>query len=461
MSTRVLVVDDEKLIRWSVCEKLRAAGHECYAAETGEEAREAARQGLFDLAVLDMKLPDTEGTQLLEDLRSLQPGMACIMMTAYSTVDNAVAAMKLGAADYLTKPFSMEVLVETVARVLAAPGAAGSGAAGAETERRRFGLDSIIGQSPAMVRCKEVARRLARSDAASVLLLGETGTGKDMFARALHYESPRVERPFMNITCTAMPETLFDSELFGYEEGAFTDARQQKKGLFELSDGGTIFLDEAGDMPAALQGKLLRVLEEKAFRRIGGHEDIQVDVRVIAATNRDLGQALADGSFRQDLYYRLSAVPLELPPLRDRPEDLPVLAAHFLEMANRTYQRHCEGFSDDSLDHLRAYAWPGNVRELRNVIERAVLLAGDGPLRPVDLPLAASGLGMREGRDAGFLLPPGGCDLEVVERELIGQALARTAGNQSAAARLVGLTRDQIRYKVEKHGLGDAGRSAG
>jgi len=367
-------------------------------------------------------------------------------------VDSAVAVMKHGAADYLTKPFEMDLLVKTVDRVLAATKGTRDAARGQQLERRRFGLDSILGESAPMQRVKDIARRLASSDAASVLLLGETGTGKDMFARALHYESPRVDRPFMNVTCTALPDTLIDSELFGYEEGAFTDARHQKKGLFELSDGGTVFLDEAGDMPANLQAKLLRVLEEKAFRRIGGHEDIRVDVRVIAATNRDLARALEEGTFRQDLYYRLSAVPVELPPLRDRAGDIPVLAAQFIDGANRAYDRACQGLQDDTLSLLAAYPWPGNVRELRNVIERAVLLATGSEITPADIQLGARV--SPAAAPGGFILPSDGCDLAAVERGLIEQALKRTGGNQSAAARLVGLTRDQIRYKMEKHQLG-------
>jgi transcriptional regulator with PAS, ATPase and Fis domain len=317
-----------------------------------------------------------------------------------------------------------------------------------------FGFDRILSRSPLMLEAVHMLRRLADSEARTILLQGESGTGKDLAAKVIHYNSPRAERPFMNITCTALPEALLESELFGHEKGAFTDARQQKLGLFELANGGTIFLDEIGDMPAALQSKLLRFLEEKAFRRVGGTKDIQVEVCIIAATNRVLRALVQQGEFREDLFYRLNIFPVTLPPLRDRPEDIPLLAEHFIAQYNKEFRQEVVGFDKAAMAVMQAYHWPGNVRELRNLVERAMLMARGGLLTLADLtsllktPAAAA-------QDLVDLiaLGPGGIDVEEVVRLLVGKALAQTGGNQSRAAALLRMTRDQLRYRVQKYGL--------
>ena len=317
-------------------------------------------------------------------------------------------------------------------------------------QKPRFGIAGIVGEHPRMREIKELVGRIAKSDAATVLLLGESGTGKDMIARAIHYESARVDKPFVNITCTALPEPLLESELFGYEKGAFTDAKTQKKGLFEFACGGTVFLDEIADMRPPLQAKLLRVLEDKAFKRIGGAQDIAVDVRIIAATNRDIDEAIRQGRFRDDLYYRLSTVPLVLSPVRERREDIPLLVAHFL----RSYRHESTGqamqITPEALEKLMRYDWPGNVRELRNVIERAVLLSTEDTLTEKDIVLGRSNLRSRP-EPYLFRLPEKGCNLAEVERDLVRQALERARWNQTRAAALLGLSRDQIRYKMSKH----------
>jgi two-component system response regulator AtoC len=322
-----------------------------------------------------------------------------------------------------------------------------------ESSTARFGITNLIGDSPPMRAIKTLVLQVAAGNS-TVLLLGESGTGKDMIARAIHYESQRVEKPFMNITCTALPESLMESELFGYEKGAFTNALALKKGLFELASGGTVFMDEVGDMAPVLQSKLLRVLEEKAFKRIGGTEDVRVDVRTIAATNRDLLKRIDQGKFREDVYYRISTIPIQVPALRERLEDLPALCAHFLNLYNREFHKKFAALSSDVLEKLYSYHWPGNVRELRNVLERAILLSPSPEITPDDIVL---GRGIRpraaEAVPAGIGLPEAGCRLEDVEKMLVEQALQRSRGNQKRAAELLGLTRDQIRYKMEKFNL--------
>lgn len=450
MSAKILIVDDEKLIRWSLRARLTADGHEIDEAGDLKSARALLKSRPFDVALFDLKLPDGDGLTLLKQALELRPGITVLIITAHSTIKSAVEAMKEGAYDYLSKPFDMDELSLTVKRAVENRRLRRTLDAELDQKKKEFGIDSLLGDSPQFRAVKEVLCKVAASDNTTVLLLGETGSGKDMIARAIHYESSRAEKPFMNITCTAMPETLIESELFGYEEGAFTNAKGQKAGLFELAHNGTIFLDEIGDMPLSLQGRLLRVLEEKAFRRIGGVADISVDCRVIAATNRDLASLIGEGSFRQDLYYRLSAVPISVPALRDRRDDIALFAEHFLEMYRRKMGRTVRGFSKDATDKLLHYGWPGNVRELRNIIERTVLLSSGEVIEECDIVL-----GRLENAGRGpthvVALPPEGCRLADVERSLIEQALERTHGNQTQAALLLGITRDQVRYKIEKY----------
>jgi DNA-binding NtrC family response regulator len=446
MQKRILVIDPTDKHRRALVTRLQKAGYDIVEASNAAAGESLARGQILDAAIVELVLPDLNGIAFLRILRDCVPALPIYVISAHATVDTAVEAMKEGARDYFPKPLDYDHVVRTLNRVLR------SDLHEEEMNRRkrRFGLANIIGESEVLRRIKEIVRRVAESETTTVLLLGETGTGKDMFARAIHYESARVEKPFMNITCTALPETLLESELFGYEEGAFTNARGTKKGLFELGHNGTVFMDEIGDMPLALQGKLLRVLEERAFKRIGGVVDIVVDVRIVAATNRNLSQLIDEGKFREDLYYRLSTVPIELPSLRERLDDVPVLAEHFLEQYNRKFKREVADLQQTVIEKLMQYSWPGNVRELRNVIERAVLLSHTDEIAPEDVVL-----GRHDGRTKrpAFELPAAGCSLDDVEQSLVEQALTRTNGNQTKAAVLLGISRDQLRYKAEKFGL--------
>lgn len=453
MSARVLIVDDEKLIRWSLRERLSADGYDVSEAEDVGSAEALLKSRPFDVALFDMKLPDGSGLDLLRRAAQWQEEMLAVIITAHSSVDTAVAAMKEGAFDYISKPFNMDAISMTIRRALETHGLRHTLSTEMGRKKRKFGLHSLVGESDAFCKVKEVIQKVAATDATSVLLLGETGTGKDMAARAIHYESSRAEKPFMNITCTAMPESLIESEIFGHEAGAFTNAAGKKSGLFELGHNGTVFLDEIGDMPASLQPKLLRVLEERAFRRVGGTADIRVDCRVVAATHRDLAQRVESGEFREDLFYRLNTIPIILPPLRERREDIVPIAAHFLEEFARKMGRVTTPLTPAAEEKLTAYAWPGNVRELRNVMERAVLLGTGDAIEPADLILGPAKGGPAAPNQA-FQLPPEGCNLADVERALLTQALHRTQGNQTHAAQLLGVTRDQVRYKAEKYGLG-------
>lgn len=452
MAFRVLVVDDERAIRRMLVEKLRREAYEAAEASDGGEAERAVEAGGIDCVLLDLRLPDADGLALLRKFRRTQPELPVIVITGYASVDSAVEAMKSGAADYISKPFDLNEVALSVRRAMEARRQSGAAAGGDGKER--FGLTSIVGETRAMLQIKHLIERVARSESTTVLLLGESGTGKDMISRAIHYESARVEKPFMDITCTALPEPLLESELFGYEKGAFTDAKVQKKGLFEIAHGGTVYLDEIGEMRPALQAKLLRVLEDKAFKRLGGTADIHVDVRVIAATNRDIDESMRQGRFREDLYYRLSTVPIMIPPLRERREDVPRLARHFLATYSYEFHQAQRELSVEALDKLCAYDWPGNARELRNVIERAALLAPGDVIAPDDIVLGRTVFQRTPPAEKCLVqLPRNGCTLSQVEKELVRQALERTNWNQTQGAELLGITRDQMRYKMSKYGL--------
>ncbi|HKV99765.1 MAG TPA: sigma-54 dependent transcriptional regulator [Vicinamibacterales bacterium] len=444
----VLVVDDEQLIRRSIAKRLGAVGYTVLEAENGKVALEQAATGV-DLAILDYRLPDLDGLTVLKQIRQLDPDVLVILLTAYASVDTAVEAMKLGAYHFMNKPFDLEALTAMVEQALETTRLRREVRQLRATQAEPYSLERMVGESAPVREFKALIKRVAASPASTVLLTGESGTGKDLTAKILHYSSARAARPFVNITCSALPETLLESELFGHERGAFTDARQQKKGLLEQADGGTVFLDEIGEMTPHLQAKLLRFLEEKTFRRVGGSTDVHVDVRVVAATNRNLEDEVRHGRFREDLFYRLNVVPLPLPPLRAHIEDVPALVSYYVDVFNREFKKNVHGASPATLKLLTSYGWPGNVRELRNATERAMLLTMGDTLEPADFPIATA----ESAAAHAVALPPQGLDLDETERSLVLQALERTGWNQTRAAKLLGLNRDQIHYRIEKFKL--------
>ena len=415
-------------------------------AGTAAEAMSKASEGV-DLILLDFKLPDGDGLTILRQVKEQTPETLVILMTAFSTVENAVEAMRLGAYHYVNKPFNLDEVSLLVEKALETSSLRREVRALRTSQGRDYSIDAIIGASPAMKTVKSLIARVAQSPASTVLLTGETGTGKDLAAKALHYNSDRASRAFVNITCSALPEHLLESELFGHERGAFTDARQQKRGLLETADGGTVFLDEIGEMTPGLQAKLLRFLEEKTFKRVGGLTDVRVDVRVVAATNRDLEKDVKGGKFREDLFYRLQVMPITLPPLRERRGDVLLVADFYIDQFNREFRKKIRGLSSAAAALLEHYQWPGNVRELRNAIERAMLLIDRTTLEAEDFTLT------RSVSPVEFVLPPEGVKLDEVERQLLVQALERAGGNQTQAAQLLGINRDQVRYRIEKFGL--------
>ncbi|MCC6161778.1 MAG: sigma-54-dependent Fis family transcriptional regulator [Acidobacteria bacterium] len=445
----ILVADDEQLIRWSLSERLQADGMRVIEAGTGQEAIQRVQDGV-DLVLLDYKLPDTDGVSVLRHIKDYDPDIVVILLTAYATVDTAVEAMKTGAYHVANKPFNIDAISDLVAKALETTQLRREVRQLRAEKAQPFAPERIIGESPGMIEVKALLKKVAMSPASTVLLTGESGTGKDLAAKVLHFNSDRAHKPFVNITCSAIPETLLESELFGHERGAFTDARQQKRGLLESADGGTVFLDEIGEMVPALQAKLLRVLEEKAFKRVGGQHDVRVDVRIIAATNRNLEEQVKRGLFRSDLYYRLNVLPIELPALRSHLEDIPALVVFYVDQFNREFRKSVRGASPESLKAMQEYGWPGNIRELRNAVERAMLLCEHPWLEPADFPALAGAPPLA----AGMALPAEGVNLEELERSLVVQALERAGGHHARAGTLLGLNRDQVRYRVEKFGLG-------
>ncbi len=456
---RILIVDDEDLIRWSLQQKLTNWGYRALEAPDGNTAIELAETESPDLILLDIQLPDKNGLEVLRAVRETNPRVVVIIMTAYGVLEDAVEALRLGAYDFVSKPLNFEELKATIQNALEAVKLRQEIKHFRERDRKRFSFDNIIGESDAIQESMRLMKKVALSPATTILFQGETGTGKDLFAKAIHYHSSRGERPFLAINCAALPDNLVESELFGYEKGAFTDARQQKKGILELADGGTLLLDEIGEMPFGLQAKLLRVLEEQSFKRVGGVQDVKVDVRVIASSNRDLKKMIEAETFRRDLFYRLNVITITLPPLRERSDDVRLLCRHFIDDYNDNFGKSITGLTPAAEALLMAYHWPGNVRELKNLIERAMILE-DGPeigadALPIDItetPSPASDVELPE-----LSIPVSGTSLERVEAELIRQALSRTGGNQTRAAKLLDISRDALRYKMKKFQLEESG----
>ena len=436
---RILIVDDEEIVRESLSGWLEKDGYQVSTAPDGPAALETLRAGTWSILLVDLKMPGMDGLQVLEAARKLQPEAAVVMITAYATVETAVKAIKLGASDYIVKPFDPEELSLMIQRIVGQQAIARENAILRKALRRDFQFQDMVSRSAAMQRAMDLARSAAHT-ASTVLVLGDSGTGKELLARAIHAESERKTAPFVAVSCAALTDTLLESELFGHEKGAFTGAVARRKGTFEVAHGGTLFLDEIGDISPKLQLDLLRVLEDRRFCRVGGNEPVAVDVRIIAATNRDLRKAVDNGSFREDLFYRLNVIPITLPPLRDRREDLPLLVENLLERLSIELKRPIDGLSRDAMALLMSYNFPGNIRELRNILERAIVVAA-GPI------IRASDLNLPVGGDA----PEG--SLESVERQHIARILEQTGGNVSQAARILDIDRVTLYNKIKKYRL--------
>ncbi|WP_321476554.1 sigma-54 dependent transcriptional regulator [uncultured Paludibaculum sp.] len=457
MMARILIVEDEDKLRRVLSLQLESAGYEVESVGSAEAALRLLDRA--SLVLTDLRLPAMDGLALLESIQRQSGHPPVVVMTAFGTVEIAVEAMKKGAADFLPKPFSMDHLMAVVRKALEVQSLREENTRLKEELGQRYRFENIVGSGPKM---QEILAAILRVGPmrTTVLLCGESGVGKDLIARAIHHHSPRSAHPFVKINCTAIPENLMESELFGYEKGAFTGAATSKPGKFEQADGGTVFLDEIGDVPTAVQVKLLRILQEREFERLGSNKTRQIDVRVIAATNVDLRRALEEGNFREDLYYRLNVFPLTIPSLRERAEDIPILAENFLRKFARELGSQVEGLSEAACEKLMAYHWPGNVRELENAIERSLLYATGTQLQPEDIRLdhaprravpGNGGNGNGSGLVSDFL--PEGISLEEHEQQLIREALRRAAGNKSQAARLLGLSRNALRYRLSQMGL--------
>ena len=465
-----MIVDDERLVRWSLRQKCEEWGYRVVEADSGGPALQLAQHESPDLVLLDVRMPDLTGIEVLDQLKKSGAARAVIMITADPQLDDVKAALKLGAYDFVGKPVDFDELHVTIKNALEATNLRTEVQTLRGEVRRGAGYSNVVSVSPKMTELMNFVRKVAASEAITILIQGESGTGKDLIAKAIHYESSRQERPFVAINCSAIPETLMEAELFGHEKGAFTDAKLMKKGLFEAADGGTLFLDEIGELSPLLQAKLLRVLEDQVIRRVGGIKDMQVDVRVIAASNRDLEKAVRENQFRQDLYYRLAIIAIFIPPLRDRREDIMPLVEFFIDRYNRRFKKAVRGISDETRRLILSHNWPGNVRELKNTIERGMILEDEPLLRPLYLPFsvgesggrtvfertspADGGQALPNGRTLPRLyIPEGGTSLEEVEHTMVELAMRQSNGNQTHAAKLLDISRDALRYKLKKFGL--------
>src|ERR1041384_5241938 len=455
---RILVVDDEKMIRWSLTEALRGWGFDPVEAATATTALSSFEAESPAAVLLDINLPDGSGLDVLRKMRQREPEAVIVMITANVLVDETIAALRGGAYDFIGKPINLEELHVAIRNGIEASRLRHEVNQIRRERSQQFSFDQIIGQSPAIREMLAMAQKVAESEVSSVLLQGESGTGKDLVAKAIHYHSNRAEGPFVAINCAALPGTLMESELFGYEKGAFTDAKARKEGMFEQAEGGTLLLDEIGELELSLQAKLLRVLEEGTFRRVGGLKDIPFDARIIAASNRDLRRESEGGRFRPDLYYRLSVIQIDIPSLRERGDDVLLLAQHYIDTIGSRLKRNrkISALSPEVKDVFRKYHWPGNVRELRNVIERALILEENDQITTEYLPggllMSPRQLSLINGADlpAQFVLPAEGISLDEAELSFVRQAIERSGGNQTRAAELLGISRDQLRYRLKK-----------
>jgi len=457
---QILVVDDDQAIRWTLKEALRSWGFAPSEAGSVAEGLALYNADTPAAVLLDIDLPDGSGLDVLREIKRENDEAIVIMITGNVQVDNTISALRGGAYDFIGKPINLEELRITIRNAIEARHLRREVDQVRKERAREFNFRQIVGESPAMKKMLGLAAKVAESEVSSVLLQGESGTGKDLVAKAIHYGSQRAERPFVAVNCAALPATLIESELFGYEKGAFTDAKARKEGLFEQAEGGTLLLDEIGELELSLQAKLLRVLEEGAFRRVGGLKDIPLDVRVLAASNRDLKTESEAGRFRLDLYYRLSIIQIDIPPLRERGDDVLLLSQHYIDTIGARIRRKqkIRGLSPEAIEVFRKYHWPGNVRELRNVIERALILEDEDQITTEYLPggllapprLDPSSLSVAQATSTQFVLPNEGISLDEAELSFVRQAIQRSGGNQTRAAELLGISRDQLRYRLKK-----------
>ncbi len=462
MSNRILIIDDEKLIRESLSHLLSGVGYQVDAAPDGARARELFGDYDYDLVLIDLRLPDCSGIDLLKVFKSKgEYGPLCIMMTAYGSVDTAVTAMKAGAYDYINKPFKSKEILLIVKLALEAGRLRREVREIIKSQASQYSIDNIIAVDPLMLKIFSVVKKVAANRDVSVLIQGESGTGKELIARAIHYLSPRAAKPMVSINCASIPGNLLESELFGYERGAFTDARSSKQGLLEKANGGTVFLDEIGDMDGSLQAKLLRVLEDSRFRRLGSVTDIDVDVRFISATNQSLEKLIEQGRFREDLYYRLKVINITIPPLRERKQDIEVLVKYFIDYFNNKLNKQVQGVSAGAMAFMQQYHWPGNVRELRNTIERIMILEDEPLITEEHLPIEIISSSRERGR-FGVFLPREydirqGVDFNELVKSfssyLIEEAMKIAGGNKAKTARLLSMDRGTLRYQIKKLGI--------
>ena len=461
MKSRVLVVDDEESIREFLEIMLRKEGYEVTCAEDGQKALDIIKKKSFDLVISDLQMPNMTGIELLKNVKDQYPDMLFMMITAFGTTETAVEAMKLGAYDYITKPFKIDEVRIIIANALRSKNLEVENRTLKKELTKEYSFQNLVGNSDTMHRIYELIKRVSQTPT-NVLITGESGTGKEMVAKAIHFNGPLKDKPFVTINCGAIPESLMESEMFGHKKGSFTGAIADKAGLFEVADGGTLFLDEVGELPVSIQVKLLRAIQERVIRRVGGTEDTKIEVRIIAATNRDLEDMVKKGSFRQDLFYRLNVINIRTPGLRERSEDIPVLANHFLKKYNDRLHKQIGGISAEAMDMLKKYDYPGNVRELENIIERTVALEGGATILPESLPpFVNTPSGRKMASTHEIQVTDEGLDLDKImgqiEKELLIKAIHAAGGVKKKAAKLLNITFRSMRYRVEKYSLGSIG----